>query len=118
MLLTANSEDCTKTRYLLLKTEGRGNTGSSLWGRLVRAVCVLSSSGGRTHHSLWSEIPATVLPQVVDATLEESAGLESSFKQQSFHLWRRFAHIGKEYFFHAFFFSFSCFIVYIKKLCK
>ena len=106
LLLTANLEDCAKTRCLLLKTEGHGNTGSSPCRQLVRAVCVLSSSGGRTHHSLWSEIPATVLPQVVDATLWESAGLEYFFKQQSFHLWRRFAHIGKEYFFSCFFFKF------------
>lgn len=35
------------------------------------------------------------------------------FKQQSFHLWRRFAHIGKEYFFHAFFFKVSVALLFI-----
>lgn len=110
-----NSEDCAKTWCLLLKTEGCGNTGSSPWGQLVRAVCAVSSSGGRTrtHHSLLSEILATVLPQVVGATLGKSASLESFFKQQSFHLWRRFAHIGKEYFFHAFFFKVSVALLFI-----
>ena len=116
MLLTTNSEDCAKTWCLLLKIEGCGNTGSSPWGQLVRAVCTLSSSGGRTrtHHSLLSEILATVLPQVVDTTLGKSAGLE--FFLSSSHFIYGGGLLNRErVFFSCFFFeSFCCFIVILE----